>query len=257
MFIVRILTVLIVFISFCTPNAQGAMWPANYSNVKHEDKGSKENMEQEELINKSRGAELTTQGTPNPQSASNGSAGSGFSSMMGKAKKGLSKLKEKISNAIDSVVKFITGDGKLDCKGLDTPAGASACFYVDETNQTLSSSDIRRTKANIVSEMSKSSKELLSDSTTVINSAGKYDKDKKDIEGEASSSENITAALQNRTEGELAFINMSTTLLSLDIKRLEIESLASFQSINKAKQPLGGDTSGVSSLVGGAVGGLF
>lgn len=258
MFIVRILAILVISVSFCNFDAQSAIWPANYSNVKHDDTGSKENMEQEELLNKSRGAELTTQGTPNPESASSGSAGSGFSDMLGKAKSGLSNLKKKIGEAISSVVKFFTGDGKPDCEGLDTPSGASACFYVDETNQSLSSNEIKRTKANIIAMMSFSSKELLSDATTVINSAGKYDEKKKDIENEASSSENITAALQNRTEGELAFINMATTLLSIDIKRLEIESLVSFQSINKAKQPLGGDASGaVSSLVGGATGGLF
>lgn len=258
MFIVRILAILIVSTSLCLSEAQGAIWPANYSNVKHDETGSKKNMEQEEHINKSRGAELTTQGTPSPESASSGSAGSGFSDMLGKAKSGLSELKKKIGDAISSVVKFFTGDGKPDCEGLDTPSGASACFYVDDTNLNLSSSEIKRTKANIAAAMSISAKELLSDSTTVINSSGKYDKEKENIEDEASSSENITAALQNRTEGELAFINMAATLLSMDIKRLEIESLASFQAINKAKQPLGGGAGGgVSSLVGGAIGGLF
>ena len=255
MFIIRILAILIISTPFCVFEVQGAIWPANYSNVEHDDSGYKKNMEEEEQINEHRGTELATQGTPTPESATSGSAGSGFSDMLGK----LSDLKTKIGDAISSVTKFFTGDGTPECEGLDTPSGVSACFYVDETNTRLSSSEIKRTKSNIAEAMAISAKELLADATTVINSSGKYDEEKENIQGEAASSEHITAALQNRTEGELAFINMTTTLLSMDIKRLEIESLASFQSINKAKQPLGGDTSsgGISSLLGGALGGLF
>lgn len=259
MFIIRLLAILIISTTFYVGEVQGAMWPTNYTNVKHDDKGSQKNMEQEELLNSERATELGLQGNVTPASATSGNAGSGFSNMLSSAKNGLSKLKNEITEAINSVIKFFVGDGKIECDGLDNPTGVSACFYLDDSATTLSSSEIRRTKDNITKAMGISSKELLSEATTIVNSAEKYDEKKDSIETEGSSSEHITAALQNRTESELAFVNMTTTLLSMDIKRLEIESLATFQAINKAKQPLGSGNAagGLSSIIGGAVGGLF
>lgn len=249
----RLAIILILTLCFC-PTISFAGMPANYSNVKHDASGSLKNMVQEQSLLNFRGKEVGLNGDVSPLSATKGSAGSGFSNVVSSVSSGLSKFKKMITDALNAVVNFFTGGNKLDCEGLDTPLGVMQCFYVDDAQLTLSSSDLKEVKKNIAIAMSQSSGELLADATTIINSSDKYGKEKENIQTQGASSENITAALQNRTEGEFAFNNMVMSLLTMDIKKLELESVAVFQAINRANQPTGAANSvasGITSAIGG------
>ncbi len=251
----RRLIVILLITFFFYPIGLFAGMPANYSNVKHDASGSVQNMTQENTLFSSASKIVGLNGAVSPSSATNGSAGSGFSGMVSSISSGLSGFKKMITDAINAVINFFTGSNKLECEGLDTPLGVAQCFYVDDAQTQLSSSDLQAIKKNISIALSQSSGELLADATTIVNSTAKYDDDKEKMEKTGSSSENITTALQNRTEGEFAFNNMVMSLLTMDTKKLEIESVAVFQAINKAKQPsmgVGGDmASGITGIIGG------